>query len=110
MSPAYKLTELSEAQPGMVLAEVLLDRQGQVLLAQGTVLTESMLASLARHDVAMLPILAADTAPPSPAPAAVQARLDHIFRKTGDDDAGRWATGLLRRYVQAYRLGQELES
>jgi hypothetical protein len=104
MSTAYQLIQLAQATPGMVLSDVLLDRQGQMLLPQGAVLTESVLASLGRHGVEVVPVVApADSAPPLD-PVAVQARLDHVFRRhdRGNDDD--WATGILRQYVEDYRL------
>jgi hypothetical protein len=108
MSSAYKLTELGRARPGMVLATDLLDRQGQMLLPQGAVLTETALASLARHGVDMLPIVQAE-APASVIDAgAVQARLDHLFRKNDAGSADDWATSNLRRYIEDYRLEREV--
>jgi hypothetical protein len=103
MSTAYQLIQLAQATPGMVLSDELLDRQGQMLLPQGAVLTEAMLASLGRHGVAAVPVVAANSAPPLD-PVAVQARLDHVFRRheRGNDDD--WATGILRQYVEDYRL------
>ena len=41
----------------MVLSDVLLDRQGQVLLPQGAVLTATMIALLPRHGIDRLPVL-----------------------------------------------------
>ncbi len=107
MSGAYRLVPLDQAQPGMVLSDVLLDGQGQVLLARGAVLTEYVLASLARHGVAALPIASAE-AEAAPDAAQVQARLDHLFRHNDRDDHNDWATGILRRYVEDYRLGREV--
>jgi hypothetical protein len=92
----------------MVLATDLLDRQGQMLLPQGAVLTETALASLARHGVDMLPIVQAE-APASVIDAgAVQARLDHLFRKNDAGSADDWATSNLRRYIEDYRLEREV--
>jgi hypothetical protein len=108
MSGPFHLTPLAETRPGMVLSDVVLDGKGNVLLAQGIVLTESMLASLARHGIDMLPILQAEPALAPIDPEAVQARLDHIFRKHDRDDLGDWATGILRRYVEDYRLQREV--
>jgi hypothetical protein len=107
MSAAYKLTELALARPGMALSEDLLDKQGQVLLPKGAVLTEAMLASLARHNVEMLPLAIGGEAEDAD-PAEIQARLDHLFRRNerGNDDD--WATGILRRYVEDYRFGREV--
>ena len=42
MSVPYQLTPLAETRPGMVLSDVVRDGKGNVLLAQGIVLTESM--------------------------------------------------------------------
>ena len=108
MSAPYQLTPLAETRPGMVLSDVVRDGKGNVLLAQGIVLTESMLASLARHGIDLLPIMQAVPVPPPPDPDAIQARLDHLFRKHDRDDLGDWATGILRRYVEDYRLQREV--
>jgi hypothetical protein len=73
------------------------------------VLTEAMLASLARHGVELLPILGASpVAPPPIDPVRVQERLDHIFRKHDRDNLNDWAGGILRRYVEDYRLQDEI--
>jgi hypothetical protein len=104
----YQLTPLLEARPGMVLGEVLRDDKGNVLLAQGAVLTEGMLASLARHGVEVLPILGASAPAPAIDPAQVQDRLDRIFRKHERDNHGDWATGILRQYIEDYRLQREI--
>jgi len=110
MSVPYHLTPLAETRPGMVLCDVVRDAKGNVLLAQGIVLTEAMLGSLARHGVDMLPILQAVPAPPPIDPEAVQDRLDHLFRKHDRDDLGDWATGILRRYVEDYRLQRGVDA
>jgi hypothetical protein len=108
MKGAYQLTPLSEAHPGMVLGDVLRDEKGNVLLAEGAVLTEGMLSSLGRHGVELLPILAAVPAAPPVDPVRVQERLDSVFRKHTRDDHADWATGILRRYVEDYRLQREI--
>ena len=108
MSGHYQLTPLADARPGMVLSDVVRDERGNVLLAQGIVLTASMLASLARHGIDILPIVQAAAEPPPADPIAIQARLDHLFRKHDRDDLGDWATGILRRYVEDYRLPREV--
>lgn len=110
MSAAIQLTPLQDARPGMVLSDVLLDAAGHTLLAQGVVLTEAMLASLARHGIESLPIFHAQVAEPEPVfdPALVQARLDYLFRANERDDHADWATGILRRYVEDYRLQRKV--
>ena len=111
MNGTYQLTPLAEASPGMVLGEALRDENGNILLAQGVELNESMLASLARHGVELLPILGAARAEAAIAidPPQVQERLDRLFRKHERDNHGDWATGLLRQYMEDYRLGREVQ-
>jgi hypothetical protein len=109
MNGTYQLTPLAAASPGMVLGDVLRDEKGNVLLAQGVVLTEGMLASLARHGVELLPILGIVHAAPPIDPGRVQERLDRLFRKNERDNHGDWATGLLRQYIEDYRLGREVQ-
>ncbi|VXC54787.1 hypothetical protein [Massilia sp. 9I] len=107
MSDSYELVALAHLYPGMVLADALLDAHGNVLLAEGMALNEATIGSLARHGIAAAPIVRA--APVSaPDPAAIQARVDHVFRHNDRDDHGDWATGLLRRYVEDYRLRREV--
>lgn len=103
MSDDHLLIPVSEAQPGMVLSDELLDAHGQVLLARGAILSETVIASLQRHHVAAIPVARVEAHRP-PDAAAVQARLDHLFRRHDRDDDGDWGTGLLRRYIEDYRL------
>lgn len=108
MISAYQHLALADVRPGMVLSDVLLDQQGQVLLPQGAILTAAIIALLPRHGVELLAVLRADadSAEPPPDPAVVQARLAHLFRKSDNSDA--WATGILHRYLEDYRLGREI--
>ena len=111
MNAAHQMIELGKASAGMVLSDAILDRQGQVLLPAGTVLTHSTIAALARHDVAMLPIAIAGESKPQLDAAAITARLAHLFRGDGADIAARPDTGpaatanaLLHHYIADYRL------
>jgi hypothetical protein len=106
MSMGYKLITLSEAQPGMVLSDDLLDRLGHMLLAKGTVLGAASIASLGRHGIGMVPVAAGEQ--PAPDLAQVQARLDHLFRGHVRDDENDWAAGILHRYLSDYRLAREV--
>lgn len=107
MSDSYELVPLAHLYPGMVLADALLDARGNVLLAEGAVLSEAAILSLSRHGVGAAPIRRA--APlGEPDPSVVQARLDHLFRRNDRDDHADWATGLLRRYIEDYRLQREV--
>lgn len=101
---ASELLTLSRAKAGMVLSHELVDVNGLVLLAKGTVLTEALIASLHRHHVDAVAVVGNSEPEPPPDPVAVQARLDHLFRHNdrSDDDP---ATSALRRYVEQYRLG-----
>lgn len=113
MNAAHQMVSLENAAPGMALSDAILDQQGQVLLAQGTVLTAPMLAALGRHDVAMLPIAvnAIDTPPPDM--AAIAARVAYLFRAGGlepDTGPADTATAVLHRYIAAYRLEAEAAS
>lgn len=107
MSDSYELVPLAHLYPGMVLADALLDGHGHVLLAEGAVLGEATILSLARHGVGAAPIRRAVPLD-QPEPATVQARVDHLFRRNDRDDHADWATGLLRRYVEDYRLKREV--
>ncbi|MES3025353.1 MAG: hypothetical protein V4857_27575 [Pseudomonadota bacterium] len=110
MSASYQHLPLAELRPGMILADTLLDQQGQVLLVQGAVLTEATIALMPRHGIELLPItIAGAPAPEAPDRAALARRLDHLFRRNDIDDQDDWATGTLRRYIETYRLGPEAE-
>lgn len=110
MNAAHQMVSLDNATAGMTLSDAILDKQGQILLAQGTVLTDSMLAALARHDIPVVPIAVADEAAQVVDAAAVTERLAYLFRghDAGDGTGPRdTATMLLHRYVADYRLGRE---
>jgi hypothetical protein len=110
MSSAYQHLAVADVRPGMVLSDVLLDRQGQVLLPQGAILTAAIIALLPRHGVDVLAVLCSGAdAGPAPDPAALQQRLAHLFRKNDIENNGDWATGILHRYMEDDRLGRESE-
>lgn len=110
MSSAYQHLAVADVRPGMVLSDVLLDKQGQVLLPEGAILTAAIIALLPRHGVEVLAVLrGAGEAEPAPDPAALQARLAHLFRKNDIENNEDWATGILHRYMEDYRLGREIE-
>jgi len=109
MTANYQHLALALVQPGMTLSDELLDVQGHVLLPQGTVLTEAMLALMPRHGIAVLPIVK-DEVTPEMVAATLQhhdVRLAHLFRKNDPDSDSDWATATLRRFVTDFRLGVE---
>ena len=63
MSATYQHLPVEQVEAGMILSDELLDAHGHVLLPQGTVLTESMLALMPRHGIAVLPIVREELAP-----------------------------------------------
>lgn len=109
MNDDHDLVQVSQARPGMVLSDELIDSNGLVMLARGAVLSEATIASLRRHHIDMVPIARAGAHRP-PDPAAVQARLAHLFRHHPADDADDWAGALLRRYVEDYRMERAIAS
>lgn len=111
-SPFHHLA-LADVRAGMVLSDVLLDRQGQVLLPEGAVLTAAIIALLPRHGIDSLAVLWAvqEVAPAAVVDeAAVSARLQHLFRHCGGDDAqpDASASATLHAYMLDYRLGREV--
>lgn len=102
--------DLDDAGAGMVLAEALTDGHGTVLLPEGAVLSDSMLASLRRRGVESCTIIApADGgdgdggAAEDPALARARAleRLQHLLRRSAETDA----TGQLLQLLATYRAG-----
>jgi hypothetical protein len=113
MTAAYQHLAVADVRPGMVLSDEIVDARGQVLLPRGAVLTVATIALLPRHGLDSLAVLRADldaAAAPAPDLGAIQQRLDHLFRKHDIDDQNDWGTGLLRRYIEDFRLGREIES
>jgi len=110
MNAAHRMISLDKASAGMVLSAAILDRQGQVLLAHGTVLTGATLAALGRHEVAMLSIAIEGEAAPPVDVAVVTARLAHLFRAVGagSTSPSETANVILQRHVAYYRLGAEV--
>jgi len=103
MSTDHDLVHVSRLRPGMVLSDELIDSNGLVMLARGAVLGEATIASLRRHHIDMVPVARVEAHVP-PDAEAVRARLDYLFRKHVPDDDNDWAGGLLRRYVEDYRM------
>lgn len=105
----HRLLPLEQVRPGMTLSDVLLDARGQVLLPQGAVLTENMLALMPRHGIEMLSIQAPPLLPEEQTALqeSYRTRLAHLFRKHDPADPDDATTALLFSYVSNYRLHTE---
>ena len=110
MNGAYQHLTLANVKPGMILSDKLLDRQGQILLPAGTVLTAATIALLPHHGIDALAVRrdAAAQEQARPDQSVIERRLAKLFRKNDIDDNDDWATGILRHYVEDYRLGREI--
>lgn len=111
MNSPYHHLALANVRPGMVLSDVLLDRQGQVLLPQGAILTAPLIALLPRHGIDSLAVLRTEgDSPVVPAidEAAVTARLARLFRHCHPEREGDSATAALHAYMLDYRLDREI--
>ncbi|WP_035272411.1 hypothetical protein [Desulfonatronum thiodismutans] len=79
---------LNLAKPGMSLAKPILRENGLVLVAENTELSESLLERLERMDVTMVTVQGNPVdlggGGQNPYTNRVE-RLDHLFRKHGDD-------------------------
>jgi hypothetical protein len=104
MTSRYKHVALDEASAGMVLADEVCDRQGNVLLAKGAELSESLMQALRRRGVESIRIEDDALSPEQLAAERerVAARLAHLFRKP---HAGA-ANTLLREQLIGYRMEQ----
>lgn len=95
--------EISALQPGMTVAEPVMDAAGRVLLPVGAILSDSAIAGLARREIGKVGILQEVALAPEELAALrgrVAGQLDHVFRKAGEGPATR----ALYEAVLAYRL------
>lgn len=110
MTGTYRHLPLAEVQPGMVLSDELLDKQGQVLLPAGAVLTEKMLERMPGHGIESLAVV--DDSPPDPAQTAAEreaqlARIAVLFRRHDPANEEDWASRTLRELITEFRVGKE---
>lgn len=108
MNKRTRELDLDEAEAGMELACDLVDRHDTVLLQKGSVLTEKLLAALARRGIPRLRVVAeaageGEEAVDDSARAAererVRLRLAHLFRRAGGAGAAQ-----LQACLVDYRL------
>lgn len=104
MTTRSKHVAIDEAAAGMVLADEVRDRQGNVLLAKGAELSEALLQALRKRGVEGIRIEDDGMAPEELAAERErqERRLAHLFRKPYDGQANAF----LREQVTAYRMEQ----
>jgi hypothetical protein len=100
---------LADVAPGTPLAGDLADDSGNVLLTAGTRLAPTLLASLARHGISVVPVAAGEASAGSESPddraaraAELRAALEKRFAGTGSNPASQ----ALFETVLAHRLEQ----
>jgi hypothetical protein len=94
---------LDQVAPGTLLAEPVIDEMGRVLVPSGGELTESMLRSLARREIAELTVVREveeDAAERETYRLKQTAALDQIFRHAGEGVETR----LLYQAILDYRM------
>jgi hypothetical protein len=100
-----ELMPLDRLQPGMILGKEVRGAQGALLLAAGTVLGEQEIEALGKQRVEQVLIATGQAMSPEEQAAlraAVEQRIHHLFRKSGDNPL----MARLRDAVLAYRLEQ----
>ena len=104
MSKHSHYLPLSKITEGMVLADDLLDKVGHILLPSGTVLTASMLNSVAHHQVHQLSVImeASDERHVEKEQQSKLDRVNHLFRQQADQEPA----SSLKNYLIQYRKGQ----
>jgi hypothetical protein len=99
------LLPLSALTPGMVLSDDLRDSWGNILLPQGSKLTEVTLEALKRYDINELPIRSEELSEAEQAArsAQQQQRIGILFRKSGENKA----SDMLMQFVHKFRQGEQ---
>jgi hypothetical protein len=104
---------LSLARPGMALARPVLRDNGMVLVAEGTELTESLLARLEGIGVASLVVQGEAVAAPGASGGLSWSdragRLDHLFRRHGQNSFMLQFKELVRRFMVAKAAAEGAE-
>lgn len=106
MSQHQLEVSVDEAQPGMTLADDLFDDEGQMLLPRGTVLTDTLLASIRKRDIEMIVIAGTTKTPQEELVEHEQMRLRvlHLFRKLRPE---KLADQALFELVIKFRQGEQ---
>ncbi|WP_157050568.1 hypothetical protein [Herbaspirillum rhizosphaerae] len=92
-------TLLSDAKPGMVLAEAVLDKAGTRLISPGVELTEKSIHALKQRGIQSITVQPSVTEDGhNEAQEQKLQRLDALFRNSLDGEANRLLLDSLRRY------------
>ncbi len=100
MAMNHKQLPINQVVSGMVLGEPVCNAAGTVLLASGTVINDTILASMQRHQIETLPILFEVVESELDQQTIQQQcqRIEHLFRKHDADDASPQLKALLLRF------------
>lgn len=98
MNSHSRMLSVSEVQPGSLLAESILDADGQVEFPKGTAVTAAILDQLRARGVVSLPVLFAEEV--TTREQAVAERLNQIFRQAGENQP----SVEFKRQLSTYRL------
>lgn len=104
MTPCNQILPLASLKPGMILAEPIRDRYGNIMLTKGTGLTAAHLHTLEQRGIASALVAPARIPPSDDELAAMrqstEERLRHIFRLSLDHSGNQ----KLLETILAYRL------
>lgn len=105
MKQRARQLSIDEAQPGMTLAEDVLNPGGKMILPQGAVLTETSINGLRRYEVVQVVVALPDEEAAEEAAAERQRQLDRIARLFRSTDQSP-TNAVLRQYLTRYRQGE----
>ncbi|RQD57634.1 MAG: hypothetical protein D5R98_08745 [Desulfonatronovibrio sp. MSAO_Bac4] len=93
---------LDLAKPGMVLDKPILRNNGQILVAQGTEISESLIGRLENMGISSVtvqgnPVEMEGVTPPKTYQQRID-ELDHLFRRYDDD---KWMSKM-KRFIRSY--------
>ncbi len=102
MNKANRYLTIAKVEPGMILADDLLDKQGHMLLPAKTALNAAMITSIVHHGIHHLSIqidaLSADQMRQES--EAKLSRLEQLFRLSRDNQTNAQLHHLLQAYRQ----------
>ena len=108
MPNRHQQIPLAAAASGMTLSDAVLDTKGNVLLPKGTLLTDGMLASLLRHQIATVVVIGGEVSAEEDSAERERrvARLEYLFRASDSTAPGlpaSTATNDLHQHILRFR-------